>query len=284
MKLNNDYSHKQYHQIHDFSMKSVLDKRANGVFKFAGIDVEIISVIQQEFRSIDLIKTNRVDIVGDGHRRGQPITAIMECHSRIPTKDDILRFAQYITTVFFFKNNKVELYILCTEEIKEDKNEIIINDDSKIVMNIISLKNFKAEEIFKNVENKLKNNDAITDEDIAALQLIAYTSYTEPAYKILARASKLLEEICDKHLDINEKEANHILLDILSANMLTEDEYEKYTEETNISPYPGERFYYKKGINKGKLKVALNLLKEGFNIEDVVRITELKKEEILKGE
>ena len=51
--------------------------------------------------------------------------------------------------------------------------------------NIISLKNFKAEEIFKNVENKLKNNDAISDEDIAALQLIAYTSYTEPAYKIL---------------------------------------------------------------------------------------------------
>ena len=120
---------------------------------------------------------------------------------------------------------------MCTEEIKEDKNEIIINDDSKIVMNIISLKNFKAEEIFKNVENKLKNNDAITDEDIAALQLIAYTSYTEPAYKILVRASKLLEEICDKHLDINEKEANHILLDILSANMLTEDEYEKYTRK-----------------------------------------------------
>ena len=98
------------------------------------------------------------------------------------------------------------------------------------------------------------------------------------------RASKLLDEICDKHLDINEKEANHILLDILSANMLTEDEYEKYTEETNMSPYPGERFYYKKGINEGKLEVALNLLKEGFNIEDVVRITELKKEEILKGE
>ena len=74
--------------------------------------------------------------------------------------------------------------------------------------------------------------------------------------------------------------------------MLTEDEYEKYTEETNMSPYPGERFYYKKGINEGinqgikegKLEVALNLLKEGFNIEDVVRITELKKEEILKGE
>ena len=298
MKLNNDYSHKQYHQIHDFSMKSVLDKRANGVFKFAGIDVEIISVIQQEFRSIDLIKTNRVDIVGDGHRRGQPITAIMECHSRIPTKDDILRFAQYITTVFFFKNNKVELYILCLEEIKEDKIEIIINDDSKIVMNIISLKNFKAEEIFKNVENKLKNNDAITDADIAALQLIAYTSYTEPAYKILARANKLHEN-SDKNLDINEKDANHILFDILSGKMLTEDEYEKYTEETNMSPYPGERFYYKKGINKGraegrdegineginkgKLEVALNLLKEGFNIEDVVRITNLKKEEILKG-
>ena len=114
-------------------------------------------------------------------------------------------------------------------------------------MNVISLKNFKAEEIFKNVENKLKNNDVITDEDIAALQLIAYTSYTKPPYKILARANKLVEEICDKNLDINEKEAKHILLDILSANMLTEDEYKKYTEETNMSPYPGERFYYKKG-------------------------------------
>ena len=44
-------------------------------------------------------------------------------------------------------------------------------------MHVISLKDIKAKDIFKNIENKLKNNIKITDDDIASLQLIIYTSY-----------------------------------------------------------------------------------------------------------
>ena len=39
----------------------------------------------------------------------------------------------------------------------------------------------------------------------------------------------------------------------------------------------------KEGIKEGKLEVAGNLLDEGFVIGDVVRITGLSKEDILKG-
>lgn len=46
-------------------------------------------------------------------------------------------------------------------------------------MHVISLKDFKATDIFKSIENKLKNNYEITDEDIASLQLIIYTDFSE---------------------------------------------------------------------------------------------------------
>lgn len=149
-------------------------------------------------------------------------------------------------------------------------------------MHVISLKDFKASEIFKSIEYKLKNNEKITDEDIASLQLIVYTDFKESKLEILNKARKLFEKISESLvLDINEKMAIIYLFDVLSANMLDENEYEVYMEENVMILNPVERYVEKKGIEKGKIEAARNMIEEGFSIGQIVRITGLSEEIIL---
>ena len=159
-------------------------------------------------------------------------------------------------------------------------------------MHIISLKDFEAEEIFNTIENKLKNNEVITDKDIASLQLIIYTEYDESKLKILNKARKLIEEISESLVfDINEKLAIIYLFNVLSANMLDEQEYNQYAEVNTMLINPMERYMKKKGIEEGieegiqmnKQEIAKNMLDDGFSIEKIVQITGLSKEDIMKA-
>ena len=179
-----------------------------------------------------------------------------------------------------FKNNDVELFILCIEKAPYTKKEFIINDECTYTLHVISLKDYKAREIFKSIEDKLKNNEEITDMDIASLQVIVYTDYEESQLEILLKARKLIERIAESSgMDINDKKAIVYLLNVLSVNMLDEDENDKYQEETYMMLNPTDRYLLK----KGKLDVARNLLAEGFPIEKVVKFTGLSKEDILNG-
>ena len=161
-------------------------------------------------------------------------------------------------------------------------------------MHIISLKDIKAEEIFKNIENKLKNNEVITDEDIAALQLIVYTDHEESDLDILIKARRLLNIVAEKsHMDINEKLAIIYLFEVLSANMLSADDNKKYVEENKMILNPVERYIkeegkqeglqegLQEGMQKGQLQIAKSLVDSGFPIDEIVLVSGLSKEDIL---
>ena len=74
-----------------------------------------------------------------------------------------------------------------------NEKEFVLNDDCTYTMHVISLKDIRAEDIFKRIEDK--NYNHISDEDIAALQLIAYTDYNETTLEILKRAYKTVEQL-----------------------------------------------------------------------------------------
>ena len=239
---------------------------------------------------------SRLDFVGQAEKDGKVICLILECQTNLPTEDDIKSFFRYVSSLRIFKDAYIELYILCIEKTEYSKIDFVINDDCVYTMHMVSLKNFKAEDIFKSIEDKLKNNEKIDDEDIASLQLIIYTEYEESKLEILNRARSLLEEISEKQVfDINEKMAIIYLFDVLSANMLDKREYEKYVEENTMLINPRERYFknkgieegiekgIEKGIEEGKEEIALNLLEEGFPIEKVVKITGLSEKDILKA-
>ena len=287
MAKENDIHDYNYPQYNDYAFRSILQKRANGLLKFVkipyGLNRMLISEVTNFGPSI-----SRMDFVGEADGDGKTISLIIECQTNLPTDDDIERFFQYVSSIRIFKHNPVELYILCIKKPAYSKREFVLNDDCVYTMHVISLKDFRAKDIFKNIENKLKNNEKITDEDIAALQLIVYTDFTESKLEILNKARKLFEDVCERlEFDINEKKAIIYLFNVLSINMLDNREYGKYVEENSMILDPIERYMrdeaIKQGIVKGKLDDAKNMLDEGMSVDLIVRVTGLSEEDILNA-
>lgn len=161
-------------------------------------------------------------------------------------------------------------------------------------------KKFRACEIFNNIENKLKNNEKVTDEDIASLQVIVYTDFDESKYEVLVKARKLVDKIAEAaEMDLNDKRAITYLLDMLSANMLDDEEFNQYMGESKMLINPRDRYFknqgieegikegieegLQEGIQNGKLEVVKNMLKDGVSIKDIVKYTGLSEEDILNA-
>ena len=279
MVLKKDFLDEKYGHYHDWNFKRILEDRANGLLKFIGIPYRMHTRILSEYTNIDP-GISRIDFAGEAEKDGEIICLILECQSKLPNGDDISRFFQYVASLRIFKNMNVELFILCTQKAPYDKKEFVLNDDCTYTMHVISLKNHKAEKIFKNIEDKLENNEEITDKDIASLQVIVYTDYDESEVDVLIKARMLIERIAERlEMDINEKNAIVELLDILSVNMMNAEGINKYEEETYMLLNPTDRFLLK----KGKLDVAKNMLGEGFPIEQIVRLTGLSEKDILNA-
>ena len=131
-------------------------------------------------------------------------------------------------------------------------------------MHVISLKDYKAMEILKNIENKIKNNEEVTEETIACLQLIAYTDYSEPTLEILEKTCRLIQKL---KIDVNEKEAILYVLDVLSSNMLDKPDKDKFMEGRKMMINPRDEYL----VNQGKLEVAKKLLPK-MTIEEIIEI------------
>ena len=276
---NNSNTKYEYSQYTDYIFKKTVQGYANGVLKFLNIPYEITGILSSELTSSPP-QIHRMDFVGEAKKGGEEICIILECQSRLPSDDDITRFFQYVSSLRVFKNRKVELYILCTEKAAYTKKEFVLNDDCIYTMHMISLKDFKANDIFKNIENKLENNNEISDEDIASLQLIIYTEFKKSKLEILTKASGLIEQL---NIDANEKEAILYVLDVLSANMLDEKEKSKFMEVRKMMINPRDEYLVNKGIEKGreegKIEIAKKLLKT-MTIKEVMEITGLTKEQL----
>lgn len=255
----------EYVHYNDYIFKQTVQKYGNGVLKLLGIPYEINNILLSEITSLGP-KIHRLDFAGETIKNGEDICIILECQSHLPNDDDILRFFQYVSSLLVLKKQKVELYILCMQKAPYDKKEFVLNDDCVYTMHVISLKNIKAEEIFKRIEGKKYNQ--ITEEDIAALQLIAYTDYHESTIEILKRAFYIVEKLNIENQ--NEKIAILYILHVLSANMLNEKEYLEYMEETEMILNPRDRYL----INKTRKET-----KEEIRKETEAKIKETRKED-----
>lgn len=277
--MNNPNGNK-YSQYTDFIFKKTVQKYANGVLRFLDIPYEIENIILSEIADTGP-KIHRLDFAGIVKKGSEEICLILECQKKLPTEDDITRFFQYVSSLRILKNRKVELYILCIEKTPYEKREYVLNDGCTYHMHVISLKKFKAMEIFKRIENKIENNEEIADEDIARLQLIAYTDYRESTYEILKKAYEIVEKL---NIDINEIEAISYVLDVLSTNMLDDDGKSRLMEEKKMRINPREEYFLNKGKEEGKeegkIETAINMLNDGMPLKKVLKLTGLTEKQI----
>lgn len=148
--LNIDREYKQYH---DYVFKKITQKYTEGALKLMGIPFKIKRLIVSEIAS-DGPKIQRLDFACEVEKDGETICLILECQSRIPTEEDIKRFFQYVTSLINLKGKKVELYILTLQKPLKDKYEFVLNDETKYIMHVISLKYIKANDILKGLKTK----------------------------------------------------------------------------------------------------------------------------------
>ena len=114
------------------------------------------------------------------------------------------------------------------------------------------------------------------------MQLIAYTDYHETTLEILKQAYRIVEQM--KIDNINEKEAILYIFNVMSANMLNEEDYAKYEEETEMILNPHDRYLINKTKEETKLEskieIAKRMLKESLPITTIVKVTGLTEEQI----
>ena len=298
---------RKYLHYNDYTIKRITYARANGILKFIGLPYKIINITLSELTNLDA-KIHRLDFAGEVEKKnGERISVILEFQTKVPNMDDYERFFQYAANLRIYNKKKVEIYIICMEKTDITKKEFVLNDECTFIMNLISLKNFRAEEIFKNIEYKLKNNVEITDEDIASLQLIVYTDYEETKLEIINRAYEFLERIGQTRIiDINEKDSIKKILNTLSANMLSDEELKEYSGVKEMFLDPVDRYAYRKGIDEGieqgieqgmekgmekgieqgasneKIRMVKKLIKNEYEVGEIVKLTDFSKKEIEK--
>lgn len=117
---------------------------------FVKIPFRITNVLVSEYNNLGP-HISRLDFVGEAVGENQTVILILECQTNLPTDDDIRRFFQYVASLRVFKDNNVELFILCTEKSKYAKRDFVINSECTYTMHMVSLKDFKAKDIFKNI-------------------------------------------------------------------------------------------------------------------------------------
>ena len=114
MNSKNEILDKRYGHYNDYVFKSIVQKRANGLLKFVNIPYRINRMLISEYTNLGP-SISRMDFVGEAEKNGKPVSLILECQTDPPTDDDIKRFFQYVSSLRIFKDNNVELYILCTK-------------------------------------------------------------------------------------------------------------------------------------------------------------------------
>ena len=152
MTTENDIFDYGYNHYNDYAFKSILLDRANGLLKFAEIPYNIKRMMISEVTNLGP-SISRLDFVGEAEKDGNSISLILECQTKLPTDEDIKRFFQYVSSIRIFKDCNVELFILCVEKPSYTKKEFVLKDDCVYTMHVISLKVFKAKDIFKNAED-----------------------------------------------------------------------------------------------------------------------------------
>ena len=277
---------KKYLHYSDYIFKRSLEKYANGVLKFLNLPYTIKKINQSEITDYGP-KIRRLDFTGDVTTQAKTLSLILECQTYIPTEDDLKRFFQYIALIRSFKNHDVELYILLTEKAPFESIDFKIKENCTYTMNVISLKNTKATDIFNRINNKLKHKKKINEEDIAALQLIVYTDFEESPAEILKKTHKLINSI--EIEDVNEKKVLLNPRDEYMKNKGIEEGMKKGMkkgEEKGMKKgmKKGEEKGMKKGMKKGRNELQLEMVKElqkrNYPINEICEITKLTKQEI----
>ena len=247
----------------------------NGLLDLMGIKVEIKEFISPYHVNLEGfgLELDLVFLGTDG------IIYHIEFQSKMPSKKDLSRFLEYDAAVRKqYPKTEIKSYILLTANInsKLAKSPLYILKD--ITPEYIVLNQFNGDDILNNIKHKINNNINLTEKEQVQLVLIPFSKTSKKLSKQIIKAAKL---IAKTNKEYSEDLAR--LLMLFSEKFLNKEEKSELIEVLKMRIESVEIYGDKreeKGIEKGKLETAKNMLNNGFSIEDISLCTNLNPEQI----
>lgn len=215
------------------------------------------------------------------------LIVLTEFQSTIVKTIDEKRYRLYTALVDYAKrNNKPLILIVISTAEKTKIKQYKINKDCVFTIPIISLKDFDGDKIINNIENKIKNNQKITRQEMLNLALAPFMSSKKPLDKQIEKTVKTLDEV-RKSMKCSSDFVFGIELLIVEKFIKNERQHKKLTnilrdtmkiiDEWRQEDYENGK---KEGKEEEKINTAKNMLKENYTIKQIATITQLNIESI----
>ena len=215
------------------------------------------------------------------------LIVLTEFQSTIVKTIDEKRYRLYTALVDYAKrNNKPLILIVISTAEKTKIKQYKINKDCVFTIPIVSLKDFDGDKIINNIENKIKNNQKITRQEMLNLALAPFMSSKKPLDKQIEKTVKTLDEV-RKSMKCSSDFVFGIELLIVEKFIKNERQHKKLTnilrdtmkiiDEWRQEDYENGK---KEGKEEEKINTAKNMLKENYTIKQIATITQLNIESI----
>ena len=218
------------------------------------------------------------------------------------TEEDLFElFTKYAILLKDKYNKNIKTIIISTANKAKRKVTYRINEESQHIINLEVLTTINGDQLYNNIKNKHKNNEKLTEEDIANLSLIPLMKTKEPIDKTILKICKLTNNLKIKQEDLDYLKQSQ---KILTERYVKEDKIKKAIQKeikmvTDLFKWvdketkaelikEGKIEGIKEGIKEGKIEekynIAVEMLRENVKIEDIMKFTDLNKKEILNLE
>lgn len=193
------------------------------------------------------------------------------------SNEDIDRFMKYDAMIYDEWKKTIQTYIIYGAGITKALSEKNYGSIDYCVHNIY-LMHQDGDKVVIELLEKIEREDELTQEDMGKLVLLPFMKSNKSRVEITMDSAHIASKITD------QEKQNQILAFILtmSANFLNKDEMDQILGVMKMTKLYErlEAELLEKGMEKGILKMAQQMVKEGASIEFVMKVTKLPEETI----
>lgn len=250
--------------------KDIIQKYTSGLFKnsilsFYGIkSAKIKELINGELPNVEVSdsSTDFIFLLEDGtylHIEFQTTYRI----------EDLTRFARYDSFLYDRDKRKIQTVIIYSSDVRTVANTLEIGSLIYAPINIM-MYDYDGNEIYKDLDTKLKAKQDLTDTDILNLILLPLMKHNIPRYELTKKSVELAKTIEDK----TKRELCISSAIAFSSKYLSDNELKRIWEVFRMTDVIG------KLIKDELVEVAIKLLKRGIAINAISEDTGLDIETI----
>jgi len=261
-----------YIKHEDLIMKKAMDVFAEEGLKFFGIDKKV-----KDSSSTEIVVLEAKNLHMDYTFLMEDNTYIhIEFQSTDKGKDDLRRFRAYESLLSFQTKKDVVTYVVYSNGIQNamDTLKTGINEYNT---KVISMYDRDGDIIFDKVEEKLRDKEEITKQDLVAL------TFSPIMGGKLTKLDKILKSIrLVKKIDNEYRYDMESMLYAFADKFLDGKDLEKVKEEISMTKL-GEMLVedgIKKGEEKKAIEIAKTAIKEGMSDELIAKLTGLTESQV----